>query len=60
MFPMQEIYLSAELDYRVERMIADRDAAHLRREARAAARAAAKCATKTRPHSSRGTVAPAR
>lgn len=38
MFPIQEPFIQAELDYRVQRMIADRDAAEQRREARAAAR----------------------
>lgn len=38
MFPTQEPFIQAELDYRVQRMIADRDAAQQRREARAAAR----------------------
>ncbi|MGI8993156.1 MAG: hypothetical protein ACR2FP_02530 [Nocardioidaceae bacterium] len=38
MFPLNDLFIQAELDYRVERMIADRDAAQQRREARAAAR----------------------
>lgn len=38
MFPTQDLFIRAELDYRVQRMIADREAAEQRRAARAAAR----------------------
>jgi hypothetical protein len=38
MFPTQDLFIQAELDYRVQRMIADREAAEQRRAARAAAR----------------------
>ncbi len=38
MFPTQDLFIQAELDYRVQRMIADREAAEQRRVARAAAR----------------------
>ncbi len=38
MFPIQDLFIQAELDYRVQRMITDREAAQQRRAARAAAR----------------------
>ncbi len=49
MFPTQEPFIQAEIDYRVERMIADRQAAELRRQVRAASRSTRRRRTQRRP-----------
>lgn len=49
MFSTQEFFIQAEIDYRVQRMVADREAAELRRQVRSAGRRDRRKRTRRRP-----------